>query len=607
MALAIGLLKTLLELARSKKSGAIDVRGGASRVRLFVENGAVVFADEGTIGETLGRILVRENVLREDQYNAALERMAQLRADGKPKRLGEILLEMRVLTKAQLDAALSAQVRQKVVRAIGWGTSTFRFVECHGPLDVAARFATPVEPLVLAALRLAPEDHVEELLDLALTRYPVLRGDGTPRGGALRAETLKRVDAFAFQPDEREFALALDGTRTAAEILGETSTISPAVILSALLLTDCLDLNAGAGSTRASAVPGTGQAKKAPLRRLATPATPQRAIRPIVKKKAPSSVRPHVLEEREHARAVAARLKAAQSAKKSTPSTPPVAPSSGENVGELALWKAEAALSTPKPPIDRLLAEQAFQAGKAHVRANDMAAAAVELKRAATLFPAMEYDLWAAWTAMRADKAGEASHVPAVRALAERALEEDPSLGFAYFVLGHLALRARDAVRARELFAKARALDPATTSDAKDVRLREVKKEEAKVEPEAKPVLEPAPEPEKEKEKEKELPAAEPPAQEAAPAPRAPNRVLPIAIAAGVLVAIGAWAAMRGGGTTEAPKPDASTVSVSSASASASAAAPAPEQDATVLSLDDEDDAAIDAGSRDAAAESAAP
>ena len=64
------------------------------------------------------------------------------------------------------------------------------------------------------------------------------------------------------------------------------------------------------------------------------------------------------------------------------------------------------------------------------------------------------------------------SVAPEELALAEKAIEQDPSLGFAYFVLGHLALQKRDAPRARELFAKARALDPATTSDARDVRFK---------------------------------------------------------------------------------------------------------------------------------------
>src|SRR5260221_12101752 len=73
LAIAIGLLKMLLELATSKKSGAVDASAHGARVRVFVENGDIVFAEEGGVGETLGRILVRERVLSEDQYGAAIE------------------------------------------------------------------------------------------------------------------------------------------------------------------------------------------------------------------------------------------------------------------------------------------------------------------------------------------------------------------------------------------------------------------------------------------------------------------------------------------------------------------------------------------------------
>jgi hypothetical protein len=480
VAIAIGLLKTLLELTRSKKSGALSISGGGTRARVFVEEGTVVYADEGTIGETLGRILVREKVLTDEQYNAALERMEALTKKGDKARLGEILISLGFLTPAQLEAALSAQVRQKVIRAIGWGASTFRFFECHGgALDIAARFATPLEPLVLAALRLAPEEHVEELLDLALTRYPELRGDGSPTGGSARLETLRRVAAFELQPAEHDFALSLDGSRTSADILASTSDVDPTIVLSVLLLTDCLDLHATARAPRAALPPAPAPTpeKLRPLRRV-SPSAGMKAVRSI-KKKAPSSVRPPAPADIEQTRNVAARLKQATEAKKSmpppsahdAPTTPPPPPSA--KVGELALWSPEgAAPSTPMAPVNRILAEKAFQAGKAFVRANNMKDAAAELARAAQLFPAIEYELWAKWTAMRADKAGEAKHVPAVKALAEKAIEQDPSLGFAYFVLGHLALRSFDAARARELFAKARALDPATTSEAKDVRLK---------------------------------------------------------------------------------------------------------------------------------------
>jgi hypothetical protein len=488
VAIAIGLLKTLLELTRSHKSGALSISGGGTRARVFVENGVVVYADEGTIGETLGRILVREKVLTDAQYNAALERMESLTKKGDKVKLGEILIDLGFLTPVQLEAALSAQVRQKVIRAIGWGASTFRFFECHGGgLDIAARFATPLEPLVLAALRLAPEEHVEELLDLALTRYPELRGDGTPTGGSARLDTLRRVAAFELHAAEHDFALSLDGSRTSADILASTSDVDPTIVLALLLLTDCLDLHASARAAKPStpSVPAPSSKpsgdKLRPLRRV-SPAMGIKAVRPVLARKKPSSVRPPAASELEQTRHMAARLKEAKEAKRSlpppasgpneAPTTPPPAPSSGK-LGELALWSGEAAPSTPMAPVNRILAEKAFQAGKAFVRANNMKDAASELARAAALFPAIEYELWARWTAMRADKEGDAKHVGPVRALAEKAIEQDPSLGFAYFVLGHLALRSRDAARAKELFAKARSLDPATTSEAKDVRLKD--------------------------------------------------------------------------------------------------------------------------------------
>lgn len=503
MAIAIGLLKTLLELTRSRKSGALSVSGGGTRARVFVEDGTIVYADEGTIGETLGRILVREKVLIDAQYNAALERMEALTKKGQKAKLGEILIELGFLTPVQLEAALSAQVRQKVIRAIGWGASSFRFFECHGGgIDIAARFATPLEPLVLAALRLAPEEHVEELLDLALTRYPELRADGTPTGGAARLETLRRVAAFELHPEEHDFALSLDGSRTSADILASTSDeVNPTIVLSVLLLTDCLDLH---GSARTAKADPPGPEKLRSLRSF-SPAAGTKVTRPVLalKKKAASAVRPPAPADLEQTRTVATRLKQASEAKKSLPptepgpheakTTPPPPPSSSK-VGELALRSSDAGPSTPLAPVNRILAEKAFQAGKAFVRANDMKAAAAELARAASLFPAIEYELWATWTAMRADKEGEAKHVPSVRALAEKAIEQDPSLGFAYFVLGHLALLSFDAPRARELFAKARALDPATTSEAKDVRLKNAHE---KKEPEAdgEPAKQPAPEP----------------------------------------------------------------------------------------------------------------
>ena len=94
VAIAIGLLKMLLQLQESRRTGALDVVGPAARVRFFVDEGLIVHADEGTVGETLGRILVRERVVDQEQYSAAIEWMTELRASGKKAMLGEVFVDL---------------------------------------------------------------------------------------------------------------------------------------------------------------------------------------------------------------------------------------------------------------------------------------------------------------------------------------------------------------------------------------------------------------------------------------------------------------------------------------------------------------------------------
>jgi len=127
---------------------------------------------------------------------------------------------------------------------------------------------------------------------------------------------------------------------------------------------------------------------------------------------------------------------------------------------------------TPVRPMGPLLAEKAYQAGKRLARANRLAEAVVELRRAAALYPAVEYNLWATWAEARADEEDEDSHAPALRLVAELAVEEDTERGFATFVLGYLARRRGDDQTAEMLFERARTLDPRAIEEGWEARLR---------------------------------------------------------------------------------------------------------------------------------------
>src|SRR4051812_44819304 len=117
----------LLDLERTKRSGALDTIGPGARVRIFVEEGKVVLADESATKDT---------------------------------------------------PPSAAEVKSKVTRALGWPSAQFSFFECHGgPLELAHRFGTPVEPLMIAALRLADREPIDELLGQARDRFAALRAD----------------------------------------------------------------------------------------------------------------------------------------------------------------------------------------------------------------------------------------------------------------------------------------------------------------------------------------------------------------------------------------------------------------------------------------------
>lgn len=63
-----------------------------------------------TMQPRLGEYLLRRNFLTEDQLNHALDVQAQRAAEGNPQRLGETLVDLGYLTRAQLDQAVMEQV-----------------------------------------------------------------------------------------------------------------------------------------------------------------------------------------------------------------------------------------------------------------------------------------------------------------------------------------------------------------------------------------------------------------------------------------------------------------------------------------------------------------
>lgn len=119
-------------------------------------------------------------------------------------------------------------------------------------------------------------------------------------------------------------------------------------------------------------------------------------------------------------------------------------------------------MTLPQPPSAKeTAAATAFRRGVAYLRVGNLELAREEIEKAAAAIDHPEYALYRAWT----EVAGrEAPHSAAVlQPLADatrRALEHDPTLAFAYFVVGYLQLWQNDRVSAELAFRRAAKLDP---------------------------------------------------------------------------------------------------------------------------------------------------
>lgn len=122
-------------LAMSEKTGKLTFTTGTSEGLVVFRNGKIIYAASSSLRETFGSIVLSLQLVGEDQLNEALY---QQHRSGSEKRLGTILVEMGVLSQADLQSALQHQVMQVLREMFGWRHGYFRFrnLELAGSGDV---------------------------------------------------------------------------------------------------------------------------------------------------------------------------------------------------------------------------------------------------------------------------------------------------------------------------------------------------------------------------------------------------------------------------------------------------------------------------------------
>ncbi len=394
------LLVELLAIQAEKRSCVVVVRADGTSVSLHFEEGKLVHAEDGTTAKALGRLLVEEGKISEEDLTGLLDALTLADARGRNVRLGDLAVARSLITRKELSLALFSQVRRKVVAAIGWDNPELEVspLPPRDPSRERARFPTPLEPVILSAFR--------RLASRTIASRIAPYGHGKV---SLEGEHDAVVALFRPKAEERAtLAKVLDDPAgTLIDDLASGALPDEGLaFVATLLVTGHLVRIGGPVSQR----------KKPPL----PPSTVVRgAARPRLLRTAKLQMLAPIVRARGDGEGEGARDGEAGAPTRDVPARDPV----------------------PGSPAAKLRGERAFLDGRAHMAKGREALAKAELWRAHRLVPnATEYELYLAWLTLRGDDKRAAE----LESLALRAKRQDPELGFASYVLSHLALLRGD-------------------------------------------------------------------------------------------------------------------------------------------------------------------
>jgi hypothetical protein len=475
-------ISALLEIRRNEHNGVLEIEAEGVCTVVYVARGVPVFAEEGTLGETLGRLLLRERVLTQEQYARIIDRMTASVMGAEQMRFGEVALALGFLTAEQVNEALAKQVRRKIVRCIEAHGSACTFREGADQLEGIARYPCLIEALILRTVCATfDEARVARTLEGTASRYPHLLES---------SEQLSR--RFKMDPAETAFVEEIDGSRTALQLIYTTALggLHASQVLAVLALAGALTFRERAVSEAApidsSAVAAPSQSQIGP--EPASAGTPAAVLArqspqpepPPSSELLPGSMRGDALpapSERSKRPSDAARLAArhrlarrlARHADRGPPASRPgaAAPSQAEK-------RAPPRSPPPVAKQARLLAEQRFQSGKLHVRHERWQLAVQELREAMRLYPgALEYQLYAEWARFRTLSDGAEIELARDRLaqLVGRALRQDRQMAIAHHVAGQIKLMHGDEAGALRSFHVAVKLDPNDRVGARYARI----------------------------------------------------------------------------------------------------------------------------------------
>ncbi len=194
----------LADLYREKADGALLVRRDKLKKIIYFRNGYPTFIKSNLLNECLGKVMVREKMITEEDCEESIQRMKRSQ-----RQQGTVLIEMGCISPHNLQYALELQLQVKLDELFGWEQGEYQYNPKASAPPTTVSLDNSTAALIHEGVREQYDlKRLQRLLDDALDRYVVPHPD-----------PLFRFQDMELDDAEEKFVNRLDGSMTLRQIL----------------------------------------------------------------------------------------------------------------------------------------------------------------------------------------------------------------------------------------------------------------------------------------------------------------------------------------------------------------------------------------------------
>lgn len=213
-------------LVEYRFSGVLVLKAEGVQTNIYLSRGIPVFVELGQFEHSLGQMLLRGGRIDRSQYVRTIKHMTESLVGHEEKRMGECLVELGILTSADVYEILQKQLHEKLISCFRWESTRCEVRQGSDWLkDVCIIEAKPVGQLILDGIqRFYDHQRLEQILEPYSGHYPRLTEQGKSEDMGLE-----------IGGQDLRFIKKIDGTKTLASLIAAQSSPLSAMQLLVLL------------------------------------------------------------------------------------------------------------------------------------------------------------------------------------------------------------------------------------------------------------------------------------------------------------------------------------------------------------------------------------